>query len=182
MSGPYDPAAIRSAVIGILSGDTGNAFAMPRGAFAYGAFTGMPLAAIKTKIRNTEIWRNHFDVRLLKSTPHASQGLSVGVPTRSQLMIDVKVYTTAATSVQGAARVAQLDAIAADCEAGMRALNQPGALTATTAGAPTGIVSGMLLGTDLGSTPSWELVSEDWDNKIIESVIHGSVIVETRTA
>ena len=146
--------------------------------FAYGAFAGQPIEAQQAMARQTAIGAHWFDVELAAEEVHASSPVSALHSRRvMQVEVTIPIISHVPTTAQETERALILNAIASDADDAAQALSVPGALAATGAAVVTEIVSGLMFGPGRSGTPTWSLVTADWERQLIRSTISGSLVV-----
>jgi len=164
-------AALRKAIVGVCDGSLGATRTVSTaGTEAAGAG--------KLNERVKALIAPRFDVVFTGGTRHAASPLGTGT-------IEIKTYgvrvdvTHALTSeqCQDAARNDTRDAVHEACDELIAALTYPGNLLVDAEDNATGCVSGMLAG-EVNGAPTWELVAEDWEARLIRSQIRGTAYVQ----
>lgn len=139
--------------------------------FESGAVAGQTVPAQQTKTRDSR-FLHRFDVLVRKQSPNAATPLSVKASYRiSDFDITISIWTKLKAVTLLDSKEEQRAQIEGDADVALQALNYPGNLTFTLDGRDTGIISGMLLGTEGLGTPVWETVEEDWKQLILRSQI-----------
>lgn len=172
--------AIRVAISEVLEGDLGTVHPVA-GTFQRGAFEGQPDDAKLAKLRQTSTALHWFDVVVGTEEDHDATPISTRAGHRRHvtLPITVEVWTAHATEAQESDRAAIIADVSSDLEDACQALAYPGTLDETVDETATGIVSGVMRGSDHTGVAAFELVAERWDpaGSWIHSRITGAVIV-----
>lgn len=173
----YSPAVIRSTIKSLLLGDIGSVRKLTAGTFAYGTFDGQ--AAPATRARAISVTAAHrFDVRVGKQATHSATPISAKASYRlSVVPVVIDITTKFKAANLEAERDEQRALAESNAQLALQALEYPGNLAVDVHAAPTGIVSGILMGEDGTGHPSWEVVEEDWKALHHRSRIVGAVVV-----
>lgn len=169
--------AIRTAVKELLHGSIGTTRVVPPGLFEYGVFTGQAIGAQKARALDLR-FRHRFDVTLRTVGSSVATPLSVKSSYRLSVMrIEILVTTKLPSQVVEAMRDDARSQVEGDCDVAIQALNYPHNLLTTHDAEETGIISGMFRGPDGLSTPTWELLEENWEQQLLRSRIIGDADV-----
>jgi hypothetical protein len=179
----YDAAAIRLVITQVLQGTAGTLRVVAPGQFLAGVHGGQTDLAQRSRANRHIAGEvvHRFDVKLGRLKDHvASPSGALGPYRLCVLPIEINVLTHTKSVVRDDARDALLAELNSDLDTALQALHCPGNLsfTAAPASAPTGIVSGMLLGAAGEGAPDAEITEESWDKNLLRSRISGGVLVE----
>lgn len=173
----YSPAVIRNAIKSLLQGEIGAVRTVPAGTLVYGTFEGQPAQAARAKAITAP---HRFDVKVGSQAMHGATPISAKSSYRiSRVPVTVDIVTMLKSTTLEAERDEQRAAAEAVAQTALQALEYPGNLSADASSAPTGIVSGILVGSEGAGHPSWEVVEEDWAKTALlhRSRIVGAVVV-----
>lgn len=173
----YSPAVIRSAIKSLLLGDIGSVRKLAAGTFAYGTFDGQAAQATRARALNVT-YAHRFDVKVGNQKMHGATPISAKSSYRlSTVPVTIDITTKLKAATLEAERDEQRALAESNSQLALQALEYPGNLAVDAHAAPTGIVSGILVGEDGTGHPSWEVVEEDWKTLHHRSRIVGAVVV-----
>lgn len=158
-----DADAVVQAVREVATGAKGYGRVVPVDRIEEGVFEGLPdsSAALRSLVRTA------VDVRMPRTVRTGAVGPQTANREVLAVELDLRLTHAVMHEVDEDGRHEVRAAAAEDAVLIRRALGVPGQLTTTLAGAPTGIVSGLLLERE----PGWEIVREDWTVRILASVV-----------
>lgn len=169
---------IRTAITELLRGSSGTTRIVPAGMFEPGVMAGDPLPGQQSKALDYR-FTHRFDISILRQSPNAATPISAKASYRiAEFDIAINVWTKLKATTLQAAKEGQRAQVEGDIDVALQALNYPGNLDFTMDGRATGIISGMLLGPDSATTPTWELVEENWQQHLLRSRITAAAKVK----
>lgn len=164
---------IRTAIEEVLAGTIGSVRTVTANKFKKGAHSGRSSGAQ----RALALVNTRFETNFVSFEPHEATPISAKSSLRlDRLSLVIRFRYSFDAPIREDARTTVLDSVLNDGDEARQALTYPDNLKETNASVATNIVSGMLV------QPRFEVVEEDWDNKLVVAELTAEAIANISQA
>lgn len=158
----------------VLEGKLGTTGRLAPEKFFRRVFEGQPTATKQAQTLDA----HGFDIQMRGPSDHPATPVSaLTLQPIQSIAITIPIWTHVASPAELEAREEVLARIMTDGEEAAAALGYPRNLATDVDGNATQLVGGLMFGPNYTGTPDFEIVAEDWGNRLIRSQITGSLIL-----